>query len=146
MDLTKLTREQLIEALTLYQNDIAELSMQTNVLTESNLKLFNMLNEKTNELTRYKKMHDTFKDENKKLIKQNLNLLDEVEQLNFSVKKQRALAITACIQAQEAKRKYRQDTTIHVDNMQLVSIVEMKECIASDDIILDNNGFYSKKP
>jgi uncharacterized protein YjcR len=141
MDLTKLTREQLIETLTKYQKEVDELSTQVNILTESNLKLFNKVNDKTDELSIYKNLYKKCIIDNKKLIQQNLKLLDDVEHLEFSVKKQRALAITACIQAKEAKRLYKHDLVVNNINI-INNPCTMYEVMSSDDVILDNIGFY----
>ncbi len=144
MNLEILTREQLIEALKLYQSDVDELTAQIDVLNDANLKLFKKANDKIDEASAYKSMYDKIKGENTDLIKQNLRLLDEVEHLEFSVKKHKATAISASVQAADAKRKYKHPE-IKFTNINCTCNLnpKLEDIMYSDEILIDNIGCYS---
>lgn len=147
MSLESLTKEQLIQALKLYQADVQDLKSQVSMLSDSNTQLVEIINTTKDSSSAYESMYFRMKEENKKLKTTNDNLVNDIKHLEFEVKKQRSLATTACLQAQEAKRKSRTTTfnsvNIFAKFTKDTDIVDDIQVSATVDF--DINGFYSPR-
>lgn len=139
MDLTQLTKDQLITALELYMTDVDKLLVEK---------------EKSDNLAyEYESLYKRLNAHHKTALSKIEELEETVDQLYFQVKKHKALASAACMQAYEAKRK----PCVNV-NIKTVKVYQPKEKKAkplnkvlamfsgtNDQFDIDTNGLYSPR-
>jgi chromosome segregation ATPase len=115
IDLNTLSKDQLVQALTLYIKDVQELETQISMLSDSNKILVEKLNtteKKLDEtdamLFNYENSYRKLNNHHKKALTTIQDQEEKIQALKFQVRKEQEITKTACEQAYEAKRKYRQ--------------------------------------